>query len=183
MIKISFFSIFFLSVTMLTVAQQPWQTFSDISVKTIAENFKLPPPEYGIILWWGWDGPMTDTVIKRDLDRIKSMGFSGVMIEAGYGMTAKYLSPEWFKLTGIAVYEAKLRGMRVWIEDEGKYPSGFAGGKFSTERPDLKMQGLVVTEKIETKEGENISKKLPSYTISAVAFNTNDQILCYTIGK
>ncbi len=106
-----------------------------------------------MILWWGWDGPMSDTVIRRDLDRIKAMGFTGVMVEAGYGMKAKYLSPEWFSLVKVAVDEAKARGMKVWIEDEGKYPSGFAGGKFSNERPDLKMQGLVVTERIDAKPG------------------------------
>jgi len=156
-------------------ARQPWQQFSDISSKDIAANFKSPPSEYGMILWWGWDGPMSDTVIKRDLDRIKAMGFRGVMIEAGYGMTAKYLSPEWFGLVRIAVDQAKLRDMRVWIEDEGKYPSGFAGGKFSAERPDLKMQGLVVTDKIDVKAGEKISQKLPFYTLSAVAYNNDNK--------
>ena len=132
-------------------AQQPWQQISNLGTRDIAASFKSPPAEYGIILWWGWDGPMTYTVIKRDLDKIKAMGFRGVMIEAGYDMSAKYLSPEWFALVKIAVGEAKKRGMCVWIEDEGKYPSGFAGGKFSNERPDLKMQGLVVTEKIEAR--------------------------------
>ncbi len=167
-----FTSVVMLVITCITLnSQQPWQQFSNIGIKEISSNFKSPPPEYGIILWWGWDGPMTDTVIKRDLDRIKAMGFRGVMIEAGYGMTAKYLSPEWFELVKIAVEQAKLRDMRVWIEDEGKYPSGFAGGKFSNERPDLKMQGLVVTDKIDAKGGERISQKLPYYTLSAVAYN------------
>lgn len=142
--KILFLLIVSIVANIFLNAQQPWQQFSDISTKEISGNFKSPPSEYGMILWWGWDGPMTDTVIKRDLDRIKAMGFRGVMVEAGYGMTAKYLSPEWFALVKIAVGEAKTRGMRVWIEDEGKYPSGFAGGKFSNERPDLKMQGLGV---------------------------------------
>jgi hypothetical protein len=157
-------------------AQLAWQHFSDITLKEISSYFQSPPPEYGMILWWGWDGPMTDTVIKRDLDRIQAMGFNGVMVEAGYGMTAKYLSPEWFSLVKVAVDEAKIRNMRVWIEDEGKYPSGFAGGKFSNERPDLKMQGLVVTEKIDPKSGETVSRKLPYYSLSAVAFNTDDKI-------
>jgi hypothetical protein len=156
-------------------AQQQWRQLSDQGTQKIAEMFKSPPPEYGIILWWGWDGVMTDTVIKRDLDRIKAMGFSGVMLEAGYGMTAKYLSTEWFILVKRAVEEAKIRGMRVWIEDEGKYPSGFAGGKFSEERPELKMQGLVVTERIEAKGGENISMKLPYHILSAVAYNIDDK--------
>lgn len=139
-----------------------------------------------MILWWGWDGPMTDTVIKRDLDRIKAMGFHGVMLEAGYGMTAKYLSPEWFAMVKVAVGEAKKRDMRVWIEDEGKYPSGFAGGKFSNERPDLKMQGLVLIEKIDARTGETIARKLPYYALSAVAYNNVDKtskILDVTSGE
>jgi hypothetical protein len=156
-------------------AQGDWQKITDPESGMLAKSFKSPPAEYGMILWWGWDGPMTDTVIKRNLDRIKEMGFKGVMIEAGYDMTAKYLSPEWFVLVKVAVGEAKKRGMIVWIEDEGKYPSGFAGGKFSNERPDLKMQGLVVTEKIDTKEGETVTRKLPYYTLSAVAFNSDDK--------
>jgi hypothetical protein len=170
----------FLIITLLTIAvsieaQKPWQKISDPAIKEVAANFKTPPPEYGMILWWGWDGPMTDTVIRRDLDRIQAMGFRGVMIEAGYGMTAKYLSPEWFGLVKIAVEEAKKRNMIVWIEDEGKYPSGFAGGKFSNERPDLKMQGLVITEKIDLASGETVSRHLPYYSMSTVAFDNNSK--------
>ena len=41
--------------------------------------------------------------------------------------------------------------MKVWIIDEGKYPSGFAGGKFSQERPDLRMQALVIGDTIQIK--------------------------------
>jgi hypothetical protein len=168
-------AIFLIAAAILSYAQQSWQKITDPKTRELAGNFKSPPSEYGMILWWGWDGAMTDTVIIRDLDRIKTMGFQGVMIEAGYGMTAKYLSPEWFNLVKLAVYEAKQRGMRVWIEDEGKYPSGFAGGKFSNERPDLKMQGLVVTEKINPGTGEKITRKLPYYTLSAVAYNNEDK--------
>jgi hypothetical protein len=167
-------------------AQSPWKEINYAGIKEIASVFKSPPPQYGIILWWGWDGPMSDTVIRRDLDRIKAMGFRGVMIEAGYGMTAKYLSPEWFAMVKIAVSEAGKRDMRVWIEDEGKYPSGFAGGKFSNERPDLKMQGLVVTEKMDAKSGETISKTLPYYVLSATAYNESDKtskILDISSGK
>ena len=156
-------------------SQQFWQKISDPASRDLAKEFLSPPAEYGMILWWGWDGRMSDTVIKRDLDRIKAMGFRGVMVEAGYGMKAGYLSPEWFALVKIAVEEAKARGMKVWIEDEGKYPSGFAGGKFSNERPDLKMQGLVLTERIDVKSGESIERKLPWYVVSAAAFNSDDK--------
>jgi len=119
--KSSFILIISIATTIFLNAQHPWQVISENGTRDIAKNFKYPPVKYGIILWWGWDGPMSDTVIKRDLDKIKTMGFRGAMIEAGYGMSAKYLSPEWFALVKIAVDEAKKRGMCVWIEDEGKY--------------------------------------------------------------
>ncbi len=171
--------IFLLILSLITVSelisQRQWQTFSDLNIKELSSRFKDPPAEYGMILWWGWDGAMSDTVIKRDLDRIKDMGFRGVMLEAGYGMTTKYLSPEWFEMVKVAVDEAKKRGMIVWIEDEGKYPSGFAGGKFSNERPDLKMQGLVVTERIDAKSGIRVYAKMPHYALSAVSFNNTDK--------
>jgi len=159
----------------LAGAQKAWQKITDKAIRELTLDFKIPPPEYGMILWWGWDGHMSDTVIKRDLDRIREMGFRGVMLEAGYGMTAEYLSPEWFEMVRIAVDEAKKRGMIVWIEDEGKYPSGFAGGKFSRERPDLKMQGLVITERIDAKSGIRVYAKMPHYALSAVAYNNTDK--------
>lgn len=173
--KLLFLIIASINTAVPLYAQQSWQQINDHAIKEIAANFKTPPPQYGMILWWGWDGPMTDTVIKRDLDRIKAMGFRGVMIEAGYGMTAKYLSPEWFAMVKVAVGEAKKRDMIVWIEDEGKYPSGFSGGKFSNERPDLKMQGLVVTERIDLTSGETVNKRLPYYALSAVAFDNDSK--------
>lgn len=169
-----FSSLFILFIAARAFSQASDQAFSDKSIRDIRKEFVTPPSEYGMILWWGWDGPVTDTVIRRDLDRIKAMGFRGVMIEAGYGMTAKYLSQEWFRLVKTGVEEARKRGMKVWIEDEGKYPSGFAGGKFSTERPDLKMQGLVVLERFEVKEGESFTTRTVQGTISAAAVNTSD---------
>jgi hypothetical protein len=32
--------------------------------------------------------------------------------------------------------------MRVWLMDEGSYPSGFAGGAFTRDHPDQRMMAL-----------------------------------------
>ena len=71
---------------------------------------------------------MDKKTICNDLDSIKKKGFRAVIFEAGYKLPFKYLSEEWFKAIRTGVLEAKKRGMKVWIIDEGKYPSGFAGG-------------------------------------------------------
>ena len=144
---------------------------SDPTVAELAKNFQQPPPEYGLTLWWGWNGPVTREVIQRDLDAIKGYGFTSVMIEAGSDMTARYLSPEWFALFRDAVDEAARRDMRVWVEDEGKYPSGFVNGKFTRERPDLRMQALLAGERIAVEAGQTVTRELTSTTLCAVAVN------------
>src|SRR4030042_716711 len=173
--KISILQVLILSSLLLVNGQQPWQKLNNPLLKDVAAHFKSPPAENGITLWWGWDGPVNESVIIHDLDLIKSFGFNSVMIEAGYGMTYPYLSDGWFSLVKFAVEQAKKRNMRVWIEDEGKYPSGFAGGKFTSDRPDLRMRGLFVTEIIRGTNGDTVFRKLPHNTLSAVAYNSEDK--------
>ncbi len=159
------------SGAMATAAERPWLQIQIPSAAEAAAQFAAPPPENGVTLWWGFDGPVNEDVIVRDLDRIKAMGFTSVMMEAGYGMKAKYLSPEWFALFEFTVAEARKRGLRLWIEDEGKYPSGFAGGKLSELRPDLRMQALAPGATIAVGGGETITRTLPPETVSAVAYD------------
>src|SRR5512145_1839873 len=171
-----------LLITMLffyltALPQQPWQKLANPAVKEVMANFAQPPAEHGITLWWEWDGPLNDSVIIRDLDKIKSFGYQAVMIEAGYGMMHPYLSEGWFNLVKFAVEQAKLRNMKVWIEDEGKYPSGFAGGKFSTERPDLRMQALMPDVIQEVHPGETMRRKVGGNVISAAAVNEEGRIV------
>ena len=172
--------------TAASAAERPWQSLTNPKAAELATAFREPPPEYGVTLWWGWDGPMDEAVITRDLDAIRAKGLRSVLIEAGYGMSAPYLSPGWFERVRFAVAEARRRGMRVWIEDEGKYPSGFAGGKFSAERPDLRMQSLVVAARIEVASGETVARKVSADTVGALAVNQNDsssQVLDVSSGE
>lgn len=152
----------------------PWQQLSSPGAQEIKASFQQPPSYTSNSVTWGWDGPMNREAIARDLDSLKALGFGVATIEAGYRMPVEYLSDGWFQLVKTAIEEAKKRNMHLWIIDEGKYPSGFAGGKFSKERPDLRMQGLVIFERINTRTGEQISKKLPAGVVSAVAVNLTD---------
>jgi len=164
-----------LIVTSSVWGQKPWQQLSYPKASEVAAHFQSPPPEYAVTMTWGWDGPITEEVIIRDLDLAHRRGFRAVTVEAGYDMdNAPYLTEGWFKLVRFAVDQAKVRGMRVWIIDEGKYPSGFAGGKFSRERPDLRMQGLGVAERVNCTNGEQISRDLPKQTVGVLAVNSDN---------
>lgn len=155
-------------------AQQFWQKLSMPAAADMAANFKDFPSVYAQTVTWGWDGAITRETIAKDLDSLSAHGLRVATIEAGYNMPGPYLSEAWFKLIRIAVEEARKRDMHLWIIDEGKYPSGFAGGKFSQEKPELRMQGLVVSEKISVKQGETVNKSIPNGVISAIALNQAD---------
>jgi hypothetical protein len=149
----------------------PGPQFTNPTAADLAANFPTPPSDDGIALWWGWGGHTDVTDIGKDLDTIRKMGFTVACVEADPRLDRPYLSPQWFQLVKTAVQEAKKRDMRLWFEDEAKYPSGFAGGLFTRLRPDLCMQVLAPAPPIHLAGGKSISQDLPPSAVAAMAFN------------
>ena len=81
----------------------------------------------------------------------------------------KYLSPEHMSLVRFAVQEAAKRGMKLWLQDESDYPSGFAGGEVSEEYPQLTMQGLDADIRINVMPGQTLIMPTPPDTLAALA--------------
>src|ERR1035437_1071989 len=122
-------------------AQRPWQQITVPSVREAAANFKTPPREYGAIQpFASWNGPDARERMVQDFDRLAANGIFVVNMSPGRG-DPKYLSPEHMSQVKFAVQEAARRGMKLWIQDESDYPSGFAGGNISRQYPQLAMQG------------------------------------------
>jgi hypothetical protein len=120
-----------------------WQTVVVPKVDEAARNFANPPTEYALTMWWFWNGDMTEVNIRRDLAELKARGVGAVIIWPYNGLVnLEYLSLAWFERVTYAVTEARRLGMRVWLTDEGCYPSGFVGGKVTRERPGQRMQIL-----------------------------------------
>ena len=125
-----------------------WMTvaFFSCALQAIAQDeelFRNPPTEMCSHVILGWDGIINQQVINDDLDSIQAKGFRNIIIEPGYHMGIEYLSDQWFENVRMMADAVSKRGMKMWIIDEGKYPSGMAGGWFSKKRPDLCMQALV----------------------------------------
>ncbi len=115
-------------------AAEPWQTLQNPTADQVRGVWQSPPPAYGPEPYYGLNGPVTLETIQRDLDTMKQLGFEAVTVQAGYNMPFAYLSPEYFAFFRTFIGEAGKRNMRVWIVDDAGYPSGFAGGKFSSTR-------------------------------------------------
>jgi alpha-L-rhamnosidase len=160
--------------TQFAIAQQPWQKIQMPTAAQVAQTWKAPPTEYGPEPYYGLNGAVNETVIQRDLDRMKTLGYQAVTVQAGYDMPFAYLSPEYFTFFRTFVEEAKKRNMRVWIVDDAGYPSGFAGGKFTELKPELRMQALVVAQKIPAATGEPVKTTVGAATVAVTAINADD---------
>jgi hypothetical protein len=105
-----------------------------------------------------------------------SLGFRAVTVQYGAGSGREYLSAEYMEFFRQFVLEAKKRDMRVWIVDDAGYPSGFAGGKFTSEHPELRMQALVATAKVAVKAGEVFDQSVGADTVAVTAVRKDGQV-------
>jgi hypothetical protein len=103
-----------------------------------------------------------------DLDQLAANGIFVVNVSPGRG-EPKYLSPEHMAQMKFTVQEAAKRGMRLWLQDESDYPSGFAGGKISELYPQLTMQGLDADIRISVMPGQTLTMPTPPDTLAALA--------------
>jgi hypothetical protein len=169
--KTRFRILLLLVAPLVLMAQRPWQQITAPSVREAASNFRTPPREYGAIHWAIWGGELTRERIVREFDQLQANGVFVVNLGPARGMTPKYFSPEHFALIQFAVGQASQRGMKVWLADEGSYPSGFAGGKISADYPQLTMQGIVADTRISLAPGQTLSLPAPPDTLGVLAVN------------
>ncbi len=167
------FAILFL-VSFAAMAQGPWQQLTMPTVSQVSANFRNAPHEYGAIHWAIWGGPLTRERIVQEFDSLVANSIYVVNFGPARGMTPKYLSPEYFDLIKFAVDEARKRGIKVWIADEGTYPSGFAGGLIGEKFPQFVMQGIVADMRVSLTAGQTISMPLPPDTLGVYVENGSD---------
>ena len=102
--------------------------------------------------------------IVQDLDRLAANGVFMVNVSPGRG-EPKYLSPEHMDQVKFVVQEAKKRGMKLWLQDESDYPSGFAGGNMIRQYPQLGMQGIVADIRVRVAPGQTLTMPVPPDTL------------------
>jgi hypothetical protein len=149
----------------------PWQKISDPTAAELSANFASPPPEYSAQFVSGFSDSRTRDQVAQSLDRAKAVHVQAVYIEPGHGKSP-YLSPQYFDAVKMLVEEVKKRNMRVWFDDEGGYPTGFAGGKFTTLEPDLRSKALTA-RRTPVANGKDYSEAITPETICVLAVNTD----------
>ena len=115
-----------------------------------------PPVDFEPIYSWCWSGEITKEGVSSRLDEMEERGirrlyviaipseFTGIECER----ETRYLSQEYLELCEFLTSEAKRRGMKLWLYDEGGYPSGAANGRVVNENPHLKSLSIDAEGKI-----------------------------------
>ena len=101
----------------------------------IMEAFITPSPEFRGKPFWSWNGKLDGQELIRQIGIMKEMGFGGFFIHSRIGLVDEYMGDKWMEMVQLCVEEAKKHNLEVWLYDEDRWPSGFAGG-FAVDRPE-----------------------------------------------
>lgn len=91
-------------------------------------RFSSPGAEYRGAPFWCWNCRVDPGVLEEQIESLRRMGFGGFHIHARVGLDTPYLGPEFMRDVRRSDELAIQKGMRCWLYDEDRFPSGFAGG-------------------------------------------------------
>jgi hypothetical protein len=111
-----------------------------------ADLFRDPPAEYRGVPFWAWNGALEESQLLRQLAVFKQMGLGGVHIHVRVGLATPYLGDEFMRLVEVCTNEGKRLGMRTWLYDEDRWPSGSAGG-YATADPANQLKHVLFTQR------------------------------------
>ena len=87
------------------------------------------------ILPFLWMHGESHEILREELDKIEECGIREVCLESR--PHPDFCGPHWWKDVDFIISEAKKRGMRVWILDDDKFPTGHANGAYEKKFPEL----------------------------------------------
>ncbi len=91
-------------------------------------SFKDVPVEFRPVPFWSWNETMRPDEVRRQVGLIKEGGWGGAFVHSRVGLITEYMSDEWFEAVDATIDECVKQGIKVFLYDEDKWPSGFSGG-------------------------------------------------------
>lgn len=138
------------------------------------ELFANPSVEYRDVPFWAWNTTMTREDVDFCLQTFKEMGMGGAFLHSRTGMGLTYLGEEFMDLVKYTVGKAKETGIRPWLYDEDRWPSGFAGGLVTSDEE--YRSRFLVWSPVPCPKGE-IMERLPMTSTAAAVRSGNRKFL------
>jgi hypothetical protein len=118
--------------------------------KTLDKDlFKNPSSEYRGAPFWAWNCALDREEVISQTHVFKEMGFGGYHAHVRSGLDTPYLGEIFNDCIRACAEEAKKEGMYLYLYDEDRWPSGYAGGMV-TKNPRYSARFLRFTTKKST---------------------------------
>ncbi|HAU37358.1 MAG TPA: hypothetical protein DCX07_06525 [Phycisphaerales bacterium] len=117
-----------------------------MSLKEYLESWQSPSSAYRSAPFWSWNSKLDPERLCRAIESMHAAGMGGFFMHSRYGLKTAYLSDEWFRCISACVEKARELGMKAYLYDEDRWPSGAAGGLVTRPHPEFRLRILTVTE-------------------------------------
>jgi len=105
----------------------------------LTQGWSNPGREFRSAPFWSWNSKLDADRLCRAIDSMHSAGMGGFFMHSRYGLKTPYLSEEWFECVSACVERARGLGMKAYLYDEDRWPSGAAGGIVTRKNPEYGM--------------------------------------------
>lgn len=122
-----------------------WDLFPQSRQPFDAKQFSDPGKEYRATPLWSWNNKLETDMLLEQIDHLDAMGFGGFHMHTRVGLDTEYLGPEFMDMVRSCTEYAKRKGMKAWLYDEDRWPSGFAGGKVTAENESFRCRHILFT--------------------------------------
>ena len=104
------------------------------TISSILPRLVEPGPDFRGTPFWAWNARLDPDECRAQIRAFREMGLGGFFMHSRTGLATEYLGREWFDCVRACVDEAGRAGMRAWMYDEDRWPSGSAGGRVTAAR-------------------------------------------------
>ena len=136
-----------------------------LSLENIVNESENPRSRWRGVPFWALNGKLTPPEIRRQIRGFAKCGMGGFFLHPRTGLQTPYLSEEFMDCIASAVEEAENLGLKAWLYDEDRFPSGFGGGMVTCD-PRFRAKGIFMDE---CQADEAASYTLPETFLAAFA--------------
>ncbi len=112
------------------------------SAKDLIKTWNAPPAEFRSAPFWSWNAELDPLRLCRAIESMHAAGMGGFFMHSRYGLKTPYLSDDWFACVTVCIERAAELGMKAYLYDEDRWPSGPAGGAVTRDKPEYALHVL-----------------------------------------
>lgn len=117
-----------------------------------------PPAIYRPAPFWSWNEVLDGNEVRRQVHELARGGLGGGFMHARLGLITPYRKADFYAAIATVLEEARTLGLQMYLYDEDRWPSGWAGGAVPLRDTRFRTKWLLrVPSEMALPDGEHIS--------------------------